>query len=673
MSTQEKIKKSETPPRDLPDWLLNTGAAWTSSRGYQGCRELFSSLESQSNLNRAFPRLRLVPYFDRTYRGQVKQDQNDIPDDIQDVTKAEYHYSPISGRSIRLLHVEPGIRQDPISCHLAVHGLGELPSFDALSYTWGNTNIVKTILCDGQLLKVHMNAWSALLDLRQEAAPITMWIDAICINQADMDERSAQVQLMRDIYMKASHVAVWMRPTTADTSPVFQTLASLSHLGMTEDSTSPEAPLTSDDLGRRGLPKASDPVWKELDSLLWNQWFSRTWIIQEISLARKAMLVCGANTCPWEGVTMAADYIRSHSLTAVVNVDPSQVLRLTSLAEKFRGGAPILELAQLARASKATNPRDKIYGLLGLASDAQNVTPDYSIRPRQAYLDLAISAIKQTSSLGILNYVDHWGYFTQARDPMASWIPNWTLSGLSQPLPETARIDSGNTFVYDFVPEQILLVVQGIEVTTVKDAGDTFLEYIPSIGNSVPGHTGVNWATEGYQKKRWRQWNHMATKVRSYPTGEDVWSAYIRTLVADSLPKEKQQSTPVELKTLFDSWVKFWRIVGVKRGRFLDFYESIASPEEAKDATLFMAAHQAAAYGRRFFVTQDGYFGLGPFQTRSSDRVVALCGGKTPYVLRQCTGKKGGKEWRVIGECYIYGISKDVLNIHTTYETFSLC
>ncbi|KAI0006988.1 heterokaryon incompatibility protein-domain-containing protein [Xylariaceae sp. FL0662B] len=597
-----------------------------------------------------------------------------MPDDKQDETKAEYHYSPISDRSIRLLHVEPGSRQDPISCRLTVHGLDEIPPFDALSYTWGNTNIVKTISCDDQSLKVHLNAWSALLDLRREDVPRTMWIDAICINQADMDERSAQVQLMRDIYMRAAHVAVWMRPTKADTSAVFRTLASLSRLGMTEDHTSPQTPLTSDDLVRQGLPGVSDPMWKELDSLLWNQWFSRTWIIQEISLARKAILACGAGTCPWEDVKIAANYIRSHSLTAVVNVDPSQVLRLTSLAERFRGGAPILELAQLARASKATNPRDKIYGLLGLASDAENVAPDYSIRPREAYLDLALSTIDRTGSLEILNYVDHWGYFTQARKPLASWIPNWTLSGLSQPLPDTARIDSGGSaFVFDFVPEKTLLVVQGVEVATVKDAGDTFVEYIPSIGNAVPGHAGANWATEGYQKKRWRQWNHMATKVRSYPTGEDVWSAYIRTLVADSLPTEKQQSTPEELKSLFDSWVRFWRIVGIKRGRFLDFYESIASPEEAKDAALFMAAHQAAAYGRRFFVTQEGYFGLGPFQTRSSDRVMALCGGKTPYVLRPCPGKKGEMEWRVIGECYVHGISKDVASRHTAYETFSLC
>ena len=76
-------------------------------------------------------------------------------------------------------------------------------------------------------------------------------------------------------------------------------------------------------------------------------------------------------------------------------------------------------------------------------------------------------------------------------------------------------------------------------------------------------------------------------------------------------------------------------------------------------------------------MTHEGYFGLGPFQTRKGDRVVALCGGKlcggkTPYILRHHKGNGSLKEWKILGECYLHGVKRDILQIDTNYQAFGL-
>ena len=272
----------------------------------------------------------------------------------------------------------------------------------------------------------------------------------------------------------------------------------------------------------------------------------------------------------------------------------------------------------------------------------------------------------------MLSAVEHWGHYATGQKTfrqLPSWVPYWTLSSLTQPLPEKAQLEH-SALRYTASPERSQLQVKGLELGIIKDAGNAFLEFIPRVGNSVPEYSALKWATESYQMARWRQWECMASKVSVYPTGEAVRRAYIRTLVADSLPQ--QPSSFRALESIYNSWLRFWRIVGIERGRFLDYYTSNTSPQDAQNAISFMAAHTTASYGRRFFVTREGYFGLGPFQTRKGDRVVALCGGKTLYILRHHRRKGSLKEWKILGEFYLHGVQRDILQINTDYQTFSL-
>jgi hypothetical protein len=129
---------------------------------------------------------------------------------------SQFQYSPLVGASdIRLVILEPGRDDDPVSCRLINASLGENPVYEALSYTWGDASISgPTILLDGKPFRVGANLGEALLSLRykdtKNEKERTLWIDAICINQRSIPERNEQVQRMKSIYSNAIQVLIWL-------------------------------------------------------------------------------------------------------------------------------------------------------------------------------------------------------------------------------------------------------------------------------------------------------------------------------------------------------------------------------------------------------------------------------------------------------------------------------
>ena len=78
--------------------------------------------------------------------------------------------------------------------------------FEALSYTWGDASQHSALYCNGKILSITANLEKALRYLRYQTEPRTLWVDAVCINQADIEELNQQVALMRDVYTNASRV-----------------------------------------------------------------------------------------------------------------------------------------------------------------------------------------------------------------------------------------------------------------------------------------------------------------------------------------------------------------------------------------------------------------------------------------------------------------------------------
>jgi hypothetical protein len=125
-------------------------------------------------------------------------------------------------REIRLLTLLPGGRDDGVRCTTRVVSLDEHPVFETVSYVWGDRSGDVTINVSGTPIAVTENLYAGLLRLRHETTERNLWIDQICINQWDLEEKAAQVALMRDIYRQCAQCVTWMGEIPNDHSDISQ-------------------------------------------------------------------------------------------------------------------------------------------------------------------------------------------------------------------------------------------------------------------------------------------------------------------------------------------------------------------------------------------------------------------------------------------------------------------
>ncbi|KAI1802437.1 heterokaryon incompatibility protein-domain-containing protein [Daldinia bambusicola] len=120
---------------------------------------------------------------------------------------------------IRILHILPGSGGSPIECLLEVRDLSTEGIDEALSYVCGKSQALKSINVDGRRFEVTDNLFTIIVSLRDQHIKRSIWIDAICINQSDSDEKVHQVRLMRDIYTGAKKTTIWLSGRTLEEQP----------------------------------------------------------------------------------------------------------------------------------------------------------------------------------------------------------------------------------------------------------------------------------------------------------------------------------------------------------------------------------------------------------------------------------------------------------------------
>ncbi|KAL2354621.1 heterokaryon incompatibility, partial [Cryomyces antarcticus] len=111
-----------------------------------------------------------------------------------------------------------------LKCELSIASFDSIPQYEALSYVWGNPADPKYIELDKQKFPVTHNLHATLRALRNNRTKRVLWVDALCINQADIPERIAQVAQMRHIYEAAQEVAVWLGGETSGSPRAFSFL-----------------------------------------------------------------------------------------------------------------------------------------------------------------------------------------------------------------------------------------------------------------------------------------------------------------------------------------------------------------------------------------------------------------------------------------------------------------
>ena len=138
-----------------------------------------------------------------------------------------------SPRAIRVIRLNPSPHiSDPLSCKLVEISLDKPPKYEALSYTWGRGHDSLSVN-DGESksdIPITKSCHAALARLRRESKPRDIWVDAVCINQADLGERNSQVLMMGDIYKLAAQVVIWLGDADEESDLIFDIMKRMSKL-----------------------------------------------------------------------------------------------------------------------------------------------------------------------------------------------------------------------------------------------------------------------------------------------------------------------------------------------------------------------------------------------------------------------------------------------------------
>lgn len=228
-------------------------------------------------------------------------------------------YTPLNppSRQIRLLRLLPGDDSDQISCVLETYDLYQplsfsgssnswaytarerlAPDFTSLSYTWGNPDEDHKILLNGCLVSVRSNLWAFLREIRDwdEYRHRWLWIDALCIDQSNTNERMHQVGRMAHIYRKSKEVLVWLGPASpaSDLGIDILSFAEQCHLLGSASCRAKEDKVQAI-LGLCNRNCKSCPLClpDPADGLSICTDWTRLWVLQELSNAKDATIICG--------------------------------------------------------------------------------------------------------------------------------------------------------------------------------------------------------------------------------------------------------------------------------------------------------------------------------------------------------------------------------------------
>ncbi|KAI0102126.1 heterokaryon incompatibility protein-domain-containing protein [Nemania sp. FL0031] len=380
----------------------------------------------------------------------------------------QLYYEPFY-RETRLATILPGQWNDHLRCSLTHVPIDSArrPIYKALSYVWGSPNVTEDIIVNGQNQKITLNLACAIRHLRSLETPVKLWIDALCINQDSASEKNTQVALMRDIYAGAEEVIVFLgdgvnhriskayvRQPLPPPVVFYNDSRDYGHLQLFGDSPNPKfkgntwnafktaclvrtlsqpndyhyARAVIEGGGTRGRQE----IFELLRRLLVEPWWQRIWVVQEVAIPPKVTIRYGNVTAPWNMFVQAAEVIKSQDFrlsndagyVKVLSLFTRQVLDIENLRTKWEieRGTDLLSLLQRFSERKATDERDKIYALLGLAKEEGLLIPDYSVDIQEVYGEATIALIKNYHNLAIFS-----GDLKRKNNKsLASWIPDWS-------------------------------------------------------------------------------------------------------------------------------------------------------------------------------------------------------------------------------------------------------
>jgi Heterokaryon incompatibility protein (HET) len=611
--------------------------------------------------------------------GQVEQELSEPP---------SFEHVRLNGLSaIRLVALEAGGDGDPVRCKLMCASLDDKPEYEALSYVWGDPSVTKAIFIDDMLFFVTVNLHAALESLRERepnSPSRIIWNDAICINQRDVLERNHQVHRMGDIYARAVRVIIWLGryyepgdssltlngavfefdPQRSGTEKsISRAFRFMERIG--EGTTERRVRVKDEDLGN-------------IRRLLGRPWFERLWVIQELFNARSAVVVCGRCAIGWEKFVSACNALnRIHSSLppgiqklALGEVHPW----VLNVYDKHKGirNRHLLHLLYDLHPIKCTDPRDRVYGLLGITRAGSLQEVDYSASTRDVYINWTWAEINRERTLNVLNFCN-----ASVSDNLPSWVPN-IESGISNqyldPLlqnaiakaeldPTDSSFEGGTLFAAsgqhpcqpEISPNHLHLhLLGGILITKVNFVLNSRPDGIFTASNDP---RAVNARKRyGQTSQRYRDILHILQdeiqvekhfgiiKLSAHP---DLWNEFTDVLFRGHGHLEEEVEG--EIASLRDRYVVWRGLVPLpsSHGEVKEDPERWRTYVKLVDDFMNILLRNT-----HIFVTSLGRMGsvVRNCNVQVDDEIWVLFGGSTPYILRKCeTGH------RLVAPCYLHG------------------
>jgi hypothetical protein len=509
-----------------------------------------------------------------------------------------------------------------------------------------------------------LNLYSALEHLQQRAGShdlfLAIWIDAICINQADNTEKSSQVQIMDDIYSSSLFTLSWLGPEADDSDLAIK---ALDYIGE-QCGELPDGPALQErcELFTKILPSDQSspslhfPV-EAVVALLSRPYWRRIWIVQEVILPPAVFVICGELiTCfgalglgftalrelPMLNSTLGGSLTsRIRPLLPIANCDP-RLIQAASHHSTADKKLPLATRLQNITQMGATDARDHVFGLMGLVSDLDGlgIQADYSLPPSELFTRVTAALLKQ-GNRQFLSRCSAGG------NNVPSWVVDFSRGASGNPVPiwnpryKLYRAGGSTIFQNGFSTEGKILRVGGIVVDAVGTLGPPPLQASDPIGTYLGSlEEFAHSACHGYG-------------------GLDKLTDAIHRLPF------------LDMETgLFRDTGRYNRRLGGEATRY--FRELREHAEQVGIAVQRVSLHAAAIsalVNRQAFSTEKGRLGIGPPETKPGDLICVFRGCEVPFIVRTShntvnTVKTTGKWlWKkqvlhctLIGESYVHGI-----------------
>ncbi|KAH3971735.1 hypothetical protein HBH98_126210 [Parastagonospora nodorum] len=595
-------------------------------------------------------------------------------------------YKALGPRHIRLFRISGALEAADIG-HFEEFSLDDVPAFYTLSHCWGCERQEYTFTIEGHTLKISKHLADGLQCLQQLAGvhsslspPLQyVWIDCICIDQTNLNERATQVRLMGTIYSRAIRTLIWLGPKSHDSASSWSLISDIynllqkNHPNIDLPEQIPHKMFSEAQHIGTGLPAFADPKWSVLREIFDVQWFSRLWVVQEVVLSSlDPVFIHGNHTHSWHKVEWAAAWLRRngylrlpHITESLLYVDSIGYLRRTKVKWPL---SALMSITQ--KKFHATDQRDKIYSLLGLAAETDNATttpdallPDYTIDVQQTYMKATRYFLEHDRSLAILTRTRGTPKsISRARrqhdlGDWLSWLPDW--SDFAVPDRELRKSFSWIHYSDPDRPARLGFPIQyrsaGNLPLRIHRASDPAILRVEGLKVDTVAEVLQLSSTTTFAEEFGENFDSCMTRILSVAlpliqhTTFESWAArLIKTTTAD----QHDLSGRTSEQSLKDGYAYLHKQLSntqpIIHNELMGWLREVAV---GGISTEFAALACNFCYARSFLVTNSERIGIGPSDSSVGDRIAVIPGGGVPYLLRP-----DGEAWTFVGEAYVHDI-----------------